>query len=128
MVKRRRNFFIPSVDLDRTSSLPLHRQIHKAISEAIRSGAARNGDRLPSTRVLAKLLQVSRNTVLAAYDELAADDLLRGQRGAGMLVNSGPSTPGVTLFGLHHVIRAAHYPAKALALADPDGNPLYIRF
>jgi len=32
------------------------------------------------------------------------------------------------LFGLQHVIRGAHYPARALALADPDGNPLYIRF
>jgi DNA-binding GntR family transcriptional regulator len=127
-VKRRRDFFIPSVVLDKASSLPLHRQIHNAISEAIRRGEAHHGDRLPSTRMLAKLLQVSRNTVLAAYDDLAADNLICGQRGAGMLVNGGPSTPGVTLFGLHHVIRAAHYPAKVLALADPDGNPLYIRF
>lgn len=127
-MKRRRDFFIPPVVLDKVSSLPLHRQIHKAISEAIRNGEARHGDRLPSTRMLAKLLQVSRNTVLAAYDDLAADNLIRGQRGAGMLVNSGPPAPVVTLFGLHHVIRAAHYPAKVLALADPDGNPLYIRF
>jgi hypothetical protein len=45
-----------------------------------------------------------------------------------MRVNNGASIPEMTLFGLQRVIRAAHYPAKVLALKDPDGNPLYIRF
>jgi len=119
---------LPPIVLDRASGVPLSRQIYQEIAQAIRSGAARHYDRLPSTRVLAKLLRVSRNTVLAAYDDLVADDLIRGQIGAGMRVKAGIPTPGVTLFGLHHVIHAAHYPAKVLALADPDGNPLYIRF
>ena len=73
---------------------------------------------------MARLLGVSRNTVLAAYDDLAADGLARGERGAGMRINAA----AMTLSGLRHVIRAAGYPARALALADPDGNPLTINF
>jgi hypothetical protein len=33
-----------------------------------------------------------------------------------------------TSLGLRHVIRAAGYPARVLALADPDGNPLLINY
>jgi len=127
-VNRRLNLFVPSIVLDKTSKVPLHRQIAKEISSAIRSGAARRHDRLPSTRMLARLLQVSRNTVLAAYEDLVAEDLVTGQIGAGMHVKGSSSVPGVTLFGLHNVVRDAHYPARVLALADADGNSLYIRF
>jgi len=127
-VNRRRNLFVPTIVLDTTSAVPLYRQIAREISQAIRSGAAGKHDRLPSTRVLAKMLDVSRNTVLAAYDDLAADDLISGRIGAGMQVNGGTSGSGATLYGLHDVVRAAHYPAKVLPIQDPDGNSLYIRF
>jgi DNA-binding transcriptional regulator YhcF (GntR family) len=123
---RRREFFVPSIVLDRASEVPLHQQISRQIAQAIRGGAVRNQARLPSTRAMANLLGVSRNTVLAAYDELAADALIRGERGAGMRVNHGASSPEMSWFGLRQVIRAAGYPAKVLALEDTDGNPLYI--
>jgi DNA-binding GntR family transcriptional regulator len=127
-VNRRRNVFVPPIVLDKTSRVPLHRQIAKQVSQAIRSGAAHHQALLPSTRVLAKMLQISRNTVLAAYDDLAADGLISGRTGAGMQIKGSTSGPGVTLYGLHHIIRAANYPARVLGVADPDGNSLYIRF
>lgn len=111
--------------LDRASKLPLHRQIHRQIARAIHDGNVPYEARLPSSRVMAEFLGVSRNTVLAAYDDLATDGLARGERGAGMRV---AASPAMTLFGLRHVIRAAGYPARVLALADPDGNPLIINF
>jgi DNA-binding GntR family transcriptional regulator len=77
---------------------------------------------------MARLLGVSRNTVLAAFDSLAADDLLRGERGAGMRVQNGAPVAEMTWFGLRRVIREAGYPARVVALTDPDGNPLYIHF
>lgn len=125
---RRHDLFVPAIVPDRNSAVPLSAQIYKEIAQAIRSGAAPHHHRLPSTRILSSLLQVSRNTVLAAYDELVADGLIEGQRGACMRINATGSTPGVTLFGLHGVIRDAHYPARVLSVTDPDGNPLYIRF
>jgi len=120
--------FVPSIALDHASDVPLHRQIYLQIAAAIRARGIPGGARLPSSRSLARLLGVSRNTVLAAFDALAADDLLRGERGAGMRVQNGAAVPEVTWFGLKQVIRAAGYPAKAVALADPDGNPIYLRY
>jgi GntR family transcriptional regulator/MocR family aminotransferase len=114
------------IALDRDSGVPLHRQIYRQIERAIHAGAIHNGARLPSTRVMAKILRVSRNTVLAAYDDLAAANLLRAERGAGMRVCSG-ALPEMTLYGLRQVIRAAGYPVKVLAFEDSDGNPLYLR-
>lgn len=127
-MSRRAKLFVPSIVLDKTSAVPLHRQIHGQIAQAIRSGAVPSGARLPSSRVLARLLGVSRNTVLAAFDSLAADDLLRGERGAAMRVQNGVVTPEVTWFGLRQVIRAAGYPARVVTLADPDGNPIYLHY
>jgi GntR family transcriptional regulator/MocR family aminotransferase len=125
-VSRRPKLFVPPITLDKTSGVPLHRQIQSQIAEAIRAGEVPGGARLPSSRVLARLLGVSRNTVLAAFDQLAADDLLRGERGAGMRVRGG--APEVTWFGLRRVIRSSGYPARVVALTDPDGNPIYLNF
>ena len=57
---------------------------------------------------------------------LAADDLVRARRGAGIQVTGGARVPDVTLFALKRVMRGASYSAKVLGLVDPDGNPLYI--
>jgi len=123
---RRGECHLPEIVLDRASTVPLHRQIYSQIKQAVRGGCFPNGARLPSTRVLAKLLRVSRNTVLAAYDDLAADDLLRPRRGSGMRVCHG-AAPAMNLSGIAQVIREAGYPAKVLAIEDSDGNPLYLR-
>jgi DNA-binding GntR family transcriptional regulator len=128
LLSRRPKLFVPSITLEKASGVPLHRQIHSQIAQAIRAGAIPGGVRLPSSRVMARLLGVSRNTVLAAFDDLAADDLLRGERGAGMRVRNGAPVPEVTWFGLRRVIRSAGYPARVVALADPDGNPIYLNF
>ena len=122
-MRRGRNFFLPEITLDRASPVSLHRQIYVQIAAAIRSGSM--GDaRLPSTRLLARLLNVSRNTILAAYEELAADDLIRGEQGAGMRVNAG----GVPTLGLLQVMRDAQYPARIVMLQDMDGNPMFLNF
>src|SRR5881394_2023910 len=57
-------------------------RVATAITEDIRRGALRAGDRLPSTRSLAERLDVNRNTVVAAFDELAAQGWIVA-RGAG---------------------------------------------
>ena len=117
---------IPPVALDRTSATLLHRQISRSVAAAIRNGTA--GSRLPSTRALAALLGISRNTVVAAYDELVADGLVRAARGSGMRVVRYPASGPLHGGDLGRVVRSAHYPTRAVRLADPDGNPLYIAF
>jgi len=108
--------------LDRQSPSPLHRQISRQIEECIRQGTV-NGARLPSSRVLARLLGVSRNTILTAYDDLAAGGLIEGRRGAAMLVSAPRTSPAPDL---HRLLRDAQYPASTVSIADPDGNEIYL--
>ena len=64
------------IDLDRGNSAPLARQLYEQVSSAIADGRLRQGYRLPSSRRLAGQLDVSRNTVSAAIDQLAAEGYL----------------------------------------------------
>ena len=64
-------------------------QIYRQIREAILDGRLRPGEALPPSRELARRLEVSRNTVGAAYDRLAAEGYVDGRVGAGTFVSSG---------------------------------------
>jgi GntR family transcriptional regulator / MocR family aminotransferase len=119
-----RHLFLPPVLLDRTAATPLHRQIRRQIESAIRAGAM-EGARLPSSRTLARLLGVSRNTVLTAYDELAADGFIQGRRGASMLVAARGT---VRAPDLRRLLRDAQYPARTLSIADADGNVIDLSY
>jgi DNA-binding transcriptional MocR family regulator len=52
---------------------PLHAQLTRALKADILQGQFAAGTRLPPTRWLASELGVSRNTVLAAYEQLRAE-------------------------------------------------------
>jgi len=52
---------------------PLYRRIYHALKSGIRTGRLGAAARLPSTRALAADLGVSRNTVMLAYEQLAAE-------------------------------------------------------
>jgi len=75
------------VAVDRKSGAPMHRQVYDQIRDAILGGRLAPGRRLPSTRALADELSVSRNTVLAAYDQLFAEGYTEGQVGSGTRVS-----------------------------------------
>ena len=68
--------------LTATRAEPLHRKLYGSIAEAILGGEIESGARLASSRIRAKLLGVSRNTVFATYEALAADELIMGKHGA----------------------------------------------
>jgi len=60
--------------IDRTSKIPVYRQIAISFIGAISQGVIKANTHLPSTRDLAKILAVHRKTVVAAYEELEAQD------------------------------------------------------
>ena len=114
----------PEILLDRQSGESLHEQITRQVATAIRQGTLRRGCRLPSTRLLARMLGVSRNTVVTAYELLAAEELIRNVHGSGALVNSYAP---LTLPPMTGLLAAARYPEVVTLFADPDGNPFYLR-
>ncbi|MGG5508097.1 MULTISPECIES: PLP-dependent aminotransferase family protein [unclassified Myroides] len=62
------------IPIDRESKVPVYRQIAISLINAISQGIIKANTHLPSTRDLAKLLGVHRKTIVAAYEELEAQD------------------------------------------------------
>lgn len=61
------------VPIDNQSRLPLYEQIYQYMKEEIQSGRISAGSRLPSTRILAENLKVSRSTTQMAYEQLLSE-------------------------------------------------------
>src|SRR5262245_62600899 len=74
------------LDLDASRDAPLYRQVVDQIKARIRSGALPAGYRLPPTRDLARHLKTHRNTVVRAYEELAASGHTISTVGRGTFV------------------------------------------
>lgn len=65
----------------------LTRQLYRQIRGAVMEGRLRTGDLLPSSRELARRLDVSRNTVVVAYQRLRAEGFLDAKVGVGTFVS-----------------------------------------
>jgi DNA-binding transcriptional MocR family regulator len=72
---------------------PLKRRLFGALRGAIESGALPSGARLPAERNLARMLGVSRGTVVAAYAALRDDGLVTSRQGSGTAISERP--PGL---------------------------------
>ncbi|MFO7544234.1 MAG: PLP-dependent aminotransferase family protein [Trueperaceae bacterium] len=72
---------------------PRWRTVYRDLRDAVVSGALAPGTRLPSTRAHAEALGVSRNTVLAAYEQLTAEGYVEARVGAGTFVVGQPAPP-----------------------------------
>lgn len=68
------------------SGQPLYTQIYEALRADIKSGALAAGMKLVPIRRLASDLQVSRNTVEAAYTQLALEGYVKARSGSGYVV------------------------------------------
>ena len=74
----------------------LQSQIQQMVAEGILSGRFRHGEKMPSTRKLAKHLRISRLTVTLAYTELIADDYLCSSGRSGYFVSeTAPPAPQI---------------------------------
>jgi GntR family transcriptional regulator / MocR family aminotransferase len=76
-----------AISLDESLPLPLYRQLYEGLRDAILSGRLAPGQRLPSTRALARDLNVSRNTISLCYAELESEGYLAGRHGSGTYVS-----------------------------------------
>lgn len=67
---------------------PLYHQVYSAITDAIRSGRLRPGDRLPTERQFCEQLEVSRATVRRALGQLVEEGIVEAQVGRGSFVRA----------------------------------------
>ena len=74
------------VRLDRSSGQPLRAQLEAGLRDAIRSGRLRGGERLPSSRELARELGVSRGIVQECFGQLLAEGYLTSRTGSATRV------------------------------------------
>ncbi|HTO09284.1 MAG TPA: PLP-dependent aminotransferase family protein [Myxococcota bacterium] len=65
---------------------PLHRQLYRSLRDAVLGGRLEAGSRLPSTRQLAAELELSRNTVLAACEQLVSEGYAAPRARSGLFV------------------------------------------
>jgi GntR family transcriptional regulator/MocR family aminotransferase len=75
-----------AIALDPSSATPLQRQIYDEWRRGILTGRFRGGERVPSTRDLARTLDVARTTVTAAYEQLISEGYLEAAHGSGTFV------------------------------------------
>jgi GntR family transcriptional regulator / MocR family aminotransferase len=105
--------FLPPVALDAAASTPMYDQLSEWFRRAIVEGHLRPGQRVPSTRSLAKELRISRVPVLSAYEQLYAEGYLETFVGAGTCV--ARSIPGEALKSHSAAERQAQSPNLAKA-------------
>lgn len=72
--------------LDRTSGVPMRRRLAMALREAVRAGQLAAASTMPSSRILAKDLGLSRGVVVDAYAQLVAEGYLESVPGSGTRV------------------------------------------
>ncbi|MDO3635052.1 MULTISPECIES: GntR family transcriptional regulator [Mycolicibacterium] len=104
-----------SIELDRSSPVPLYYQLAQAIEAAIRDGELAPGDRFENELALASRLTLSRPTTRRAIQELVDKGLLVRKRGVGTQVVQNPVHRRVELTSLFDdLVRAGQEPTTEL--------------
>ena len=108
------------MDLVLDGSGPRYLQLSRALKSAIGSGRLPHGSRLPPSRDLAHDIGLSRRTVVAAYELLRAEGLLKGRVGSGSYVHA-PAHSQQRLVSCPASIRPqSAFAQRARMLHDPD--------
>jgi len=103
-----------------SSGVPIFRQFVDQVNAMVASGKLRPGDMLPSTRDVAKALEVNMMTVSKAYSRLESEGVAERVRGLGMRICSSPVLGTVTerKQEFKDVAKKAIHRARQLGLTD----------
>src|SRR5215472_10991434 len=77
----------PIIHIQKRISNSLYMQVYEGYRKAIVNGNLRRGQRVPSTRILALELGISRMPVLNAYAQLLAEGYFESRVGSGTIVS-----------------------------------------
>ena len=77
-----------NINVQTKSGLPIYEQIERQIKEMIVSGKLKEGEMLPSIRVLAADSKISVITVKRAYEDLEKEGMIYSVQGKGFYVDN----------------------------------------
>ena len=80
-----------NIIITNSGGVPIYEQILRQIKEMILSGELKEGDPLPSMRILAQQLRISVITTKRAYEELEREGFIESFTGKGSFVRSKSS-------------------------------------
>ncbi len=99
--------------ISNSDTRPIYEQITHQIKNQIINGALKEGDALPSMRVLAKELRISVITTKRAYEDLERDGFLITRAGKGSFV----ATRNVSAIQEEHLRQVKNHLSRAVQLA-----------
>ena len=116
--------------LEDGSALPKYQQIADHLRGAIESGRIPAGIKLPSTRVFAEEIGVSRNVILQAFDRLIDEGFLSSRIGDGTYVleptgghGRSPLETKTSSVGQRYPFRSLSRRGKSLTASATDAFP-----
>ena len=113
-----------TVDIDRSSPVPLYFQVAQVFEKAILDGELKPGDRFENELALAKRLNLSRPTTRRAIQELVDKGMLVRKRGVGTQVVQTPVHRPVELTSLFDdLARAGQEPATTCSTITSVTHP-----
>jgi GntR family transcriptional regulator len=101
-----------------SSEVPIYRQLVTQVVLAILSGDLRPGDRLPSTRELARRFALHPNTVSAGYRQLEKEGWTERRRGSGIYIRENSEPPSTPEQRVDHHIAGFFRAARDLGLPE----------
>jgi GntR family transcriptional regulator len=99
----------------RTSEISIREQLATQVLLGIVSGELAPGQRLPSTRELARRFHLHPNTISAGYRQLERGNWVELRKGSGIYVANRPPTPPANGFALDRLISDFFRSARSLS-------------
>ena len=109
-MKQKKTAYFPNLVLE---TGPIGSQVYHAIRKAILDGRLLSGSRLPSSRTLAEMMSISRNSVITGFERLIDEGYLVTRHGAGTFV--APTIPD-------ELIRTKSPPTTLLSNIEPSNT------
>jgi len=128
MVKSAKGLLLATLEIHRSSKIPIYRQIEDFLRQIILSGKMLPNQKLPSTRELASELGVSRITIKSVYEQLISEGFVQARTGAGTFVSEGleSETPIVPALDTDDkVISSNSLSSAALRIAQSQASTRY---
>ncbi|TNF44953.1 MAG: GntR family transcriptional regulator, partial [Bacteroidetes bacterium] len=94
------------VKIDPKSALPKYRQIISSVQQAIEKKTLKKGDKVPSINQICTDFNLSRDTVMLAFNELKSRGILHSQPGKGYYIVTTEIQPEENIFVLFDELNA----------------------